>query len=160
LHGDIPPRPGDILAIASGGGVVALRAIRLDSVGFAPTLTLTTDAKATARRGLVAVYNTFRRAERRMVGASRETFIILVRGHRNASAATAELAGSAPTDSMGPAYWRAGAHFPQGNLLLTRARMKRGTIFPASIDGVAVHRMPLGIDGDDVGASIRQQLAC
>jgi hypothetical protein len=157
--GDITLRPGDILAVASGGGVVALRAIRLDSVGFQPTLTITTDAKATARGAA------WLRIQHVPAGGTaddgsvmRETFILLARDDGNASAATAELAGSAPTDSIGPAYWRAGAHFPQGNLLLTRSSTKRGSIFPASIDGVAVHRMPLGIDGYDVGASIWQQL--
>jgi hypothetical protein len=154
-RGDVALSPGDILAIASGGGVVALRALRIDSVGSAPTLTLTTDAKATARGAAWLRIVHVPPGGTALPGSTmRETFIMVARDDGSASAATAELARAAPHDDIGPTYWQASAQFDRGRFELVRSSKSRGTIFLGTIDGKPVQRMPLGLNGQDFSAAI------
>lgn len=158
-NGDVSMKPGDILAVSSGGGVVALKAIRMDALGYQPTLTLTTDAKATARGAAwLRIMHVPTGGTAPDGSFLRETFIMVARDNESLAAATAELADAAPQDEVGPAYWRASAHFRQGRFELTRSSKNRGVVLPGTIDGKAVARMPLGINFQDVGAGIWQGL--
>jgi hypothetical protein len=158
-HGDVSIRPNDILAIASGGGVVALRAIRMDDVGATPTLTLTTDAPARARGAawlrIVHVPPGGTPAPNSML---RETFIMIARDDGSAAAATTDLAHAAPQDTVGPVNWISSATFPQGHFELVRSSTKRGTMYLGSIDGRYVQRPAFGIDRQDTATAIWQGL--
>jgi hypothetical protein len=158
-HGDLSIGPNDILAIASGGGVVALRAIRMDDVGATPTLTLTTDPPARARGAawlrIVHVPPGGTPAPNSIL---RETFIMIARDDGSAAAATADLARAAPQDDVGPVNWISSATFPQGHFELVRSSTKRGTIYLGSIDGRYVQRPAFGIDRQDTATAIWQGL--
>lgn len=158
-NGDVSIGQEDILAIASGGGVVALRAIRMDNVGATPTLTLTTDAQGRARGAAwLRIIHVPAGGSPAPGSVLRETFIMTARDDGSAQAATADLAHASPQDDVGPVYWRSSATFPQGHFELVRSSTKRGTIFLGAIDGRYVQRPSFGIDRQDTATAIWQQL--
>jgi hypothetical protein len=158
-HGDVTLRVGDILAIASGGGVVALRAIRIDDVGMLPTLTITTDQNATSRGAAwLRIQHLAPGMSARPDSTMRETFVMVARDDDNAQVATGDVAHASARDVVGPAYWQVDAQFPQGHFQLVRSSTKRGTIYLGSIDGQPVTRLPLAIDGRDIGSPIWEGL--
>jgi hypothetical protein len=158
-QGDVTLRIGDILAVNSGGGVVALRAIRIDDVGTLPTLTLTTDQKASARGAAWLRIQHLQPGEAARPGSvMRETFVMVARDDGNAQAATAAIAGASARDVIGPTDWQVDAQFPQGHFQLVRSSTKRGAIYLGSIDGRPATRVPLAINGRDVGSPIWEGL--
>jgi hypothetical protein len=158
-HGDVTLRNGDILAIASGGGVIALRAVRIDDVGMLPTLTITTDQNATARGAAwLRIQHLAPGMSARPDSTMRETFVMVARDDGNAQVATGDVAHASARDVVGPTYWQVDAQFPQGHFQLARSSTKRGTIYLGSIDGQPVTRLPLAIDGRDIGSPIWEGL--
>jgi hypothetical protein len=158
-HGDVSIGPNDILAIDSGGGVVAIRAIRMDEVGATPTLTLTTDAPARARGAAwLRIVHVPPGSSPAPNSILRETFIMIARDDGSAAAATADLAHAAPQDTVGPVNWISSATFPQGHFELVRSSTKRGTMYLGSIDGRYVQRPAFGIDRQDTATAIWQGL--
>jgi hypothetical protein len=158
-QGDVTLRIGDILAVNSGGGVVALRAIRIDDVGMLPTLTLTTDQKASARGAAwLRIQHLSPGEAARPDSIMRETFVMVARDDGDAQAATSDVARASARDVIGPTYWQVDAQFPQGHFQLVRSSTKRGAIYLGSIDGRPATRLPLAINGRDVGSPIWEGL--
>jgi hypothetical protein len=158
-HGDVTLRIGDILAVASGGGVVALRAIRIDDVGMLPTLTLTTDAKAAARGAAwLRIQHLAPGVTARAGSSMRETFLMVARDDGSAQAATADIERAGVQDRFGPTSWQVDAQFPQGHFQLVRSSTNRGAIDLGSIDGRPAVRLPLAINGRDAASPIWEGL--
>jgi len=153
--GDVSLKLGDILAMRAGGGVIALRAVRVDNVAQAPTFTLTTDAKGSARGAAWLRIVHLQPGESPIPGSiMHESFIMVARDDGSLDAATAEIARANPQDVIGGGRWNVSASFPQGRYEESRSSTNRGSIDIGTINGAPPKRMTLGIDDRDVSSGL------